>query len=60
LKCAGNAWRSNGIIIDVMGGTSSEKRPRGQPRQRWIDIVKSDLKKCVPVSKLEEIVDKDR
>jgi hypothetical protein len=36
------------------------KRPRGRPRQRVIDIVKSDLEECTTGSKLEECVDKDR
>jgi len=31
-----------------------------RPMQRWINIVKSDLEKYAPVSKLEECDDRDR
>lgn len=43
-----------------MIGTMNGKRPRGRPRQRWMDIVKSDLENCAPGLKLEECVDRDR
>ncbi|KAL4101223.1 hypothetical protein QTP88_021243 [Uroleucon formosanum] len=32
LEWAGHAWRSTGIIKDVMTGTMNGKRPRGRPR----------------------------
>lgn len=28
-----------------MTSTTDKKRPRGRPRQEWIDIVKSDIEK---------------
>ncbi|KAL4084994.1 hypothetical protein QTP88_027844 [Uroleucon formosanum] len=37
-----------------MIGTINGKKPRGRPRQRWIDIVKSDLEECAPGLKLED------
>jgi len=43
-----------------MTGTMNGKRPRGRPRQRWMDLVKSDLEKCAPGLKLEECVDRNR
>lgn len=55
----GHAWRSTGIIKYVTTVTINGKRLRDRPRQRWIDIVKSDLEKCAPGSKLEEYVDRD-
>lgn len=48
------------IIKDVMTSTINEKRPWRRPRQRWIDIVKSDLGKCAPEIKSEECADRDR
>lgn len=49
-----------GIIKYVMTGTINGKRPRGWPRQRCIDIIKSDLEKCAPGTKLDECADRDR
>jgi len=43
-----------------MIGSFTVKRHNGRPRQRWIDIVKSELEKCAPGSKLEECVDRNR
>jgi len=50
----------NGIIKEIMTGTINGKIPRGQLRQRWIDIVKSDLEKCAPGIKVEENEDRER
>jgi len=47
-------------IKEVTTGTSNGKRPRGRPRQRWTEIVKSDLEKCAPGLKLEEIKARER
>jgi len=43
-----------------MTSTMNEKRPRGRPRQRCMDLVKSDLEKCALGLKLEECVDRNR
>jgi len=42
-----------------MTGTINWKRPRGRRRQRWIDIVKSDLEKWAPGLKLVESEDRE-
>lgn len=36
-----------GIIEGVMIGTMNEKRPRGNLRQRWMDLVGLKLEECV-------------
>lgn len=46
--------RSKCMIKEVMSGTINGKRPRGWPRQRWIDIVSLDLEKCAPGLRVEE------
>lgn len=43
-----------------MTDTINGKRPRGRPRQWWMSIVKSDLKKCAPELKLEDSENRER
>jgi len=38
IEWAGHVWRSNGILKKALEGKINGKRPRGRPRQRWIDI----------------------
>jgi len=38
----------------VSVGEINERRPRGHPRQRWMDTLKEDLGKIAPRTKLEE------
>ncbi|VVC26151.1 Hypothetical protein CINCED_3A012484 [Cinara cedri] len=45
LEWAGHAWTPNGMVKNIMTSTIQGKRPRGRPRQRWVDAVKSDLEK---------------
>jgi len=40
IEWAGHVWRSNGILKKPLVGRINGKRPRGHPRQRWIDRVK--------------------
>lgn len=35
-------------------------RPRGRPKQRWIDTIKSDLRNYALGSRLEESEDRER
>jgi len=44
LEWAGHIWRSDGIAKNIFTGKLNGKRPRGRPRQRWEDRVKTDLK----------------
>lgn len=60
LEWAGHVWKSNSLKKKVMMGTTNGKIPRGRPRQRGIDIVKSELQKYALGLKLEESEDKER
>jgi hypothetical protein len=56
----GHVWRSNGILKKVLEGKINGKRPRGRPRQRWIDRVNEDINKCAQGLTLEDSIDRDR
>jgi len=44
LAWAGHAWRADGSLIKiVMVNQIDLKRPRGRPKQRWLDAVKRDI-----------------
>ncbi|XP_025420516.1 uncharacterized protein LOC112690673 [Sipha flava] len=43
LEWVGHIWRSEGIVKNLFTGRLNGKRPRGRPRQRWEDRVKTDL-----------------
>jgi len=47
------------ILKELMANTNNRKRPRRRPRQKWIDIVTSDLEKCTPGLKLKESEDRE-
>ncbi|XP_015371572.1 PREDICTED: uncharacterized protein LOC107167163 [Diuraphis noxia] len=60
IEWAGHVWRSNGIRKKALEGKINGKRPRGRPRQRWIDrVVKEDIDKCAQGLTLEDSVDRD-
>ncbi|KAL4082425.1 hypothetical protein QTP88_021321 [Uroleucon formosanum] len=59
IEWAGHVWRSNGILKKALEGKINGKRPRGRPRQRWIDRVKGDIDKCAQGLTLEDSVDRD-
>jgi len=49
LEWAGHAWRAdNSIVKKVLVNNLNRKRPRGRPKQRWLDTVKRDMKKLRP------------
>eukprot|EP00102_Acyrthosiphon_pisum_P010699 XP_008179114.1 PREDICTED: uncharacterized protein LOC103308121 [Acyrthosiphon pisum] len=46
LEWAGHVWRAKQDLINkVLNNNPSGKRPRGRPRQRWMDRIKNDLKR---------------
>ncbi|XP_016663902.1 putative nuclease HARBI1 [Acyrthosiphon pisum] len=59
IEWAGHVWRSNGILKKALEGKINVKRPRGRPRQRWIDRVKEDINKCAQGLTLEDSIDRD-
>ncbi|KAL4090731.1 hypothetical protein QTP88_025512 [Uroleucon formosanum] len=52
LEWAGHLWRENGICKQVLMGRINGRRPRGRPRHRWMDTIKSDLAKIAPETEL--------
>ena len=44
ISWAGHVWRSEGMIGSITKWKPDTKRPRGCPRQRWMDRVQEDLK----------------
>jgi hypothetical protein len=52
LEWAGYLWKENGICKQVLTGKINGRRPRGRPRHRWMDTIKSDLAKIAPVTEL--------
>ncbi|KAL4127579.1 hypothetical protein QTP88_011746 [Uroleucon formosanum] len=52
LEWAGHLWRANGICKQVLMGRINGRRPRGRPRHRWMDTIKSDLAKIAPETEL--------
>jgi hypothetical protein len=59
IEWAGHVWRSNGILKKAREGKINGKRPRGRPRQRWIDRDKEDINKCAQGLTLEDSIDRD-
>ena len=37
------------MLLNVLTGKPTEKRPLGSPRSRWEDIIRIDLKRLVSV-----------
>lgn len=61
LEWAGHIWRSDGIAKDIFIGRLNGKRPRGRPRQRWEDRVKTDLTEVSEeLIRIEDSEDRDR
>jgi hypothetical protein len=49
LEWAGHVWRAdNSIVKKVLVNNLNRKRPRGRPKQRWIDVVKRDIQELRP------------
>jgi hypothetical protein len=59
IECAGHVLRSNEILKKVLEGKINGKRPRGRPRQRWIDRVNEDLNKYTQGILIEDSVDRE-
>jgi len=56
---AGHAWRAKDKLIHkVLINKPSGKRPRGRPRQRWIDGANKDLESLGP-TKIEYANDRE-
>lgn len=49
LEWAGHVWRADkNIAKKVFENNLSRKRPRGRPKQRWLDVVKRDIQELRP------------
>ncbi|XP_008189884.1 uncharacterized protein LOC103311866 [Acyrthosiphon pisum] len=49
LEWAGHVWRAdNSIVKKVLVNNLNRKRPRGKPKQRWLDVVKRDIQELRP------------
>jgi len=49
LEWSGHVWRAdNSIVKTVLANNLSRKRPRGRPKQRWLDTVKRNMKELRP------------
>lgn len=48
MERAGHLWRENGIGKQVLIGTINGRRPRGRPRQRRVDTLKTDPANIAP------------
>ncbi|KAL4103226.1 hypothetical protein QTP88_018603 [Uroleucon formosanum] len=49
MEWAGHVWRAdNSIVKKVIVNNLNRKRPRGRPKQRWIDVVKRDIQELRP------------
>jgi hypothetical protein len=59
IEWTSHVWRSNGILKKVLEGKINAKRPRGRPRQRWLDRVNEDLNKYTPGILIEDSVDRE-
>lgn len=46
--------------MKALEGKINRKRPRGRPRQRWIDRINDDLNKCNQGVTVADSVDRDR
>ncbi|KAL4084416.1 hypothetical protein QTP88_028238 [Uroleucon formosanum] len=55
LEWAAHVWRAKQDLINkVLTNNPSEKRPRGRPRQRWMDRIKNDLNRTARTVVMEE------
>jgi len=54
LEWAGHVWRvGESVIRNVLIRNPTKKRPRGRPRQRWLDRVKKDISDTDETKRLE-------
>jgi len=54
IRWAGHIWRSEGVRGNTTRWRPNTKRLRGQPRQRWADRNKEDLR-MVEIENAEEV-----
>jgi len=49
LEWAGHVWKAdNTIVKTILVNNVNSKRPRGIPKERWLDVVKRDLQELRP------------
>jgi hypothetical protein len=49
LEWAGHVWREdNSIVKKVLVNNLNRNKPRGRPKQRWLDVVKRDIQELRP------------
>jgi len=59
LESAGHVWRAKDKLIHkVLVNKPNGKRPRGRPRQRWLDRVNKDLE-SLSTSKIKDADDRE-
>ncbi|KAL4112400.1 hypothetical protein QTP88_016199 [Uroleucon formosanum] len=60
LEWAGHVWRAGeSVIWNVLIRNPTKKRPRGRPRQRWLDRVKKDISDTDETKRLEDAMDRN-
>ncbi|KAL4098323.1 hypothetical protein QTP88_022957 [Uroleucon formosanum] len=61
LEWAGYIWRDKGSVMrQVLVSKLYKTRPRGRPRQRWLDRVKKDLIQVDETARIEDADNRDR
>ncbi|KAL4085250.1 hypothetical protein QTP88_027109 [Uroleucon formosanum] len=61
LEWAGHIWRDKGSVMrQVLVSKLYKTRPRGRPRQRWLDRVKKDLIQVDETTRIEDADNRDR
>ena len=60
LEWAGHVWRdTDSLTRNVVIKNPQKKRPRGRPRQRWLDRVKKDILAVDNSKRLEDAMDRN-
>ncbi|VVC26229.1 Hypothetical protein CINCED_3A021923 [Cinara cedri] len=60
LEWAGHVWRADeNIIKNVLIRNVTKMRPRGRPRQKWIDRVKKDILNTDNSKRLDDAMDRN-
>jgi len=60
LEWADDLWRENGICKQFLIGEINGRIPRGCPKQRWIDTLKTDPAKITPGMELGDNENRER